>query len=209
VQAVRRGPNSVAVTTEGGHTEDFDHVLIATHADEALALLKDADPMERRLLGAWRYTTNTAVLHRDPALMPKRRRVWSSWNVVGGTGPDKDRLCVTYWMNRLQSLETSDNLFVTLNPVRPPAPTSVIGRYTYTHPVFDAEALLSQDALWTLQGHRRSWYCGSYFGYGFHEDALQSGLAAAEALGGVRRPWTVPGENDRLPLSRDARRDAA
>jgi len=195
--AVSRQDNGVRVRDISGAEDMFDHVVLATHADEALRLLADPGAEEREALGCWRYRANHAVLHRDAGLMPKRRRVWSSWNFIGGQDADA-RLCVTYWMNRLQSLDPSDPLFVTLNPVRPPAPESVIARFDYTHPGFDQAALRSQHRLWTLQGRRNTWYCGSYFGYGFHEDALQSGLAVAEWLGQMQRPWSVDGENNRL-----------
>ncbi len=203
VQAVRRRANGVAVVDAAGHPHPFDHVVIATHADQALRLLQAPDPIETRLLGSWRYTVNRAVSHRDRRLMPKRRRVWSSWNVVEAPdgGPDRASLCVTYWLNRLQSLDPRDDLFITLNPVVEPAPDLVIEEQTVTHPDYHRAAIASQADLWRLQGHRHCWYCGSYFGYGFHEDALQSGLAVAEAIGGARRPWTVPGENDRLTIS--------
>ncbi len=201
VRGLRRTSNEVLVEDHQRHVESFDHVVVAAHADEAFQMLSDADPRERRLLGGWRYTKNRAVLHRDPSLMPKRRRVWSSWNFIGGR-PEEDgrRLCVTYWMNRLQSLAPGDPLFVTLNPVREPFPGMVIRDIEYAHPHFDADAMASQRDLWSLQGRRRTWYCGSYFDYGFHEDALQSGLAVAEQLGGQKRPWNVVGESDRIHI---------
>ena len=130
--------------------------------------------------------------------MPKRRRVWSSWNFLEGA--NNARLCVTYWMNRLQALETDDPFFVTLNPTLEPRAETVHNEFKYTHPYFDQAALASQRELWSLQGRRRTWFCGSYFGYGFHEDALQSGLAVAEQLGGIRRPWRVSAESGRIPL---------
>jgi len=165
-------------------------------------MLADADNFERSLLGVWRYTKNRAVLHSDANLMPKRRRVWSSWNFIEGEKSDVDpSLCVTYWMNRLQSIDPETSLFVTLNPVREPVAETVFREFEYTHPFFDRAALNSQRNLWSLQGHRRTWYCGSYFGYGFHEDALQSGLAVAEQLGGIRRPWTVEEENGRIHVT--------
>ncbi len=202
VRAIRRGPNGVTVADEFGAVQQFDHVVVATHADQAYRLLADPDPLEDRILGCWRYTENRAVLHRDPTLMPKRRRVWSSWNFIEGVKPHDDTaLCVTYWMNRLQSLPCHEQVFVTLNPVHDPAPGTVIQTFNYTHPYFDRQALRSQQDLWSLQGRRRTWFCGSYFGHGFHEDALQSGLAVAERLGGERRPWTVPGENGRIRIT--------
>ena len=177
------------VEDASGHGEVYTDVVVATHADEALALLADPSPDERALLGAFRYTPNVAVLHDDTALMPRRKAVWSSWNYIGAGRPDAARpLCVSYWMNHLQRLETKRPLFVTLNPATPPKPGSIIGSFEYAHPLFDASALGAQDRLWQLQGRRNTWFCGSYFGYGFHEDALQSGLAVAEALGAAR-PW--------------------
>lgn len=201
VRAIHRKPNGVTVVDSQGLSETYDHVVLATHADEAHHLLTDADPLENKLLGSWRYTRNTAVLHTDQSLMPKCKRVWASWNFIGTTAsPSEQALCVSYWMNRLQDLRDPADLFVTLNPLHEPASESVFQRIEYTHPFFDAAALQSQRQLWRLQGRRRTWFCGSYFGYGFHEDALQSGLAVAEALGGVRRPWDVKGQNDRLYL---------
>ncbi|MEQ9449251.1 MAG: NAD/FAD-binding protein, partial [Rhodospirillaceae bacterium] len=199
VRSIRRTFDAVLVEDNIGRTNSYDHVVIATHADEAHALLADLDPLENTLLGAWRYTKNRAVLHSDPTLMPRRRRVWSSWNFVAGRGgASTESLCVTYWMNRLQGIDNKCPLFVTLNPVRDPAPDSVYAEYDYTHPYFDRAALASQKRLWRLQGRRRTWFCGSYFGHGFHEDALQAGLAVAEQLGGVRRPWTVGDKSERI-----------
>ncbi len=200
VRAVRRTGASVCVEDFHGQADYFDDVVIATHADEALALLPDADTQERSLLGKWRYTGNTAVLHADARLMPRRRRVWASWNFIEGAAAASPTLCVTYWMNLLQNLPDDQQLFVTLNPVVDPLEHLVHRRVEYTHPFFDAEALWSQRRLWSLQGRRNTWFCGSYFGHGFHEDALQSGLAVAEQLGGVRRPWNVEGESDRIHL---------
>ncbi len=201
-RAIARGETSVIVEDESGKREAFDDVIIAAHADEALWMLDDPSPEETRLLGAFRYTNNVAVLHSDARLMPRRPRVWSSWNFIGEDGGDKDRaLCVTYWMNRLQGLDPRRPTFVTLNPVRDPRPESVEQTFDYSHPLLDADAIAAQEDLWSLQGRRRTWFCGSYFGYGFHEDGLQSGLAVAEALGGVRRPWNVADESGRITLT--------
>jgi predicted NAD/FAD-binding protein len=210
VRSVRRAANEVVVEDHTGAIEHFDHVVMAAHADETFRMLADPDQFETRLLGGWRYTGNRALLHTDPALMPKRRRVWSSWNFIGDQKRgDEQNLCVTYWMNRLQSLDPERPLFVTLNPVREPSPGKVIREFEYSHPYFDQTALASQRRLWALQGHRRTWYCGSYFGYGFHEDALQSGLAAAEQLGGLKRPWSVEAESGRIHLDPERRVAAA
>ena len=199
---IRRDGGGVTVEDSRGDSRRYDDVVIATHADEAYRLLADPDRHETGLLGGWRYTRNRAVLHQDARLMPKRRRVWSSWNFIGDSvEPGDQRTCVTYWMNRLQGLDTASPIFVTLNPVREPAPETIIREFDYDHPYFDNAAIAAQKKLWSLQGQRRTWFCGSYFGYGFHEDALQSGLAVAEQLGGVRRPWTVAGESDRIHLA--------
>jgi predicted NAD/FAD-binding protein len=202
VRLVRREAGKVLIEDLHGLKETYDDVVFATHADEAFGLLADPSESERELLGGLRYTYNRAVLHTDAALMPKRRRVWSSWNFIDGRDQGGDgKLCVTYWMNRLQALETNSPLFVTLNPSRDPAPGTIIREFDYTHPFFDRAALAAQRRLWSLQGDRRTWFCGSYFGYGFHEDALQSGLAVAEQLGGARRPWSVPDESGRIHMA--------
>ncbi|MBK5956876.1 NAD/FAD-binding protein [Rhodoplanes elegans] len=204
VAAITRTGSGVTVTDDTGATESFDHVVIATHADQALGMLADPTLDERALLGAFRYTRNVAVLHTDDSLMPKRRAAWSSWNVIGTrTGPDdKPRVTVTYWMNTLQHLPAETPLFVTLNPPRPPRPGTLIQTEIYEHPLFDLAACAAQRQLWSLQGTGNTWYCGAHFGAGFHEDGLQAGLAVAEAIGGVRRPWTVPNESGRIPLDR-------
>ncbi|MDH7640512.1 NAD(P)/FAD-dependent oxidoreductase [Sphingomonas oryzagri] len=203
VRHVRRVQGGVEIDAGGG-TERFDHVVIATHADQALAMLGDADARERHILGAFGYRRNEAVLHSDPSLMPTRRRVWSSWNYASEAGPGAPALSVTYWMNRLQGLPDAQPRFVTLNPIRPPDPSLVHRRDIYDHPVFDTAAGAAQARLWSLQGVRNTWFCGAYFGAGFHEDGLQAGLAVAEQLGGVRRPWTVAGESDRIQITRPA-----
>ena len=198
VTAVRRLPDGVRIQDSSGAQAQFDHVVIATHGDQALRLLEDPDDRESRLLGAFRYAQNLAVLHSDPTVMPRRRRVWSSWNYVGQRD-EPDRLTVTYWMNRLQGLADDTPLFVTLNPDR--MPQRAIHSEMYEHPQFDAAAMRAQTDLWSLQGRRRTWFCGAWFGAGFHEDGLQAGLAVAEQLGGLRRPWQVPNENGRIHVT--------
>jgi uncharacterized protein len=198
VTAVHRSDDSVKIRDRNGGVETFDHVVIASHADQALALLDEPSADERRLLSAFRYSNNVAVLHSDATLMPKRRAVWSSWNHLGGNGDDENCPTITYWMNSLQNIPNDTPLFVTLNPPR--APLQERYRETYQHPLFDAAAIAAQRQLWTLQGRRNTWFCGAYFGAGFHEDGLQAGLAVAEALGGRRRPWTVANESGRITL---------
>ena len=198
---VTRIANGIAVTDSSAQISYYDHVVIATHADEARAMLSDPSVEESALLGAFQYTRNETILHSDASLMPKRKSIWSSWNYLARTGDRAKPPCVTYWMNRLQSIPDSNPLFVTLNPVTPPRPASVIRTEFYEHPVFDEAAIRAQRKLWKLQGQRNTWFCGAYFGSGFHEDGLQAGLAVAEALGGMRRPWRVPDESGRIHLA--------
>jgi predicted NAD/FAD-binding protein len=199
VRAVTRGANGVSVTDASGQVRRFDHVVIATHADQALALLDGPTARERDVLGAFHYSRNDAILHADASLMPRRRAAWAAWNYLADRRADP-KLCVTYWMNCLQNLPADRPLFVTLNPVEPPAEASVHYRASYEHPLFDTGAMAAQKRLWSLQGEGGVWYCGAYFGAGFHEDGLQAGLAVAEALGGIRRPWTVADESGRIAL---------
>jgi predicted NAD/FAD-binding protein len=196
VAAVSRHAGGVVIHDARGKAERFDHVVIGAHADQALAMLVKPTAEEREVLGAFRYSRNLTVLHTDAALMPRRRRAWASWNYIGAD----DGLCVTYWMNRLQGLRGTD-LFVTLNPPRPPRPETLLRSELYEHPIFDAAAMRAQKRLWSLQGRGGVWFCGAHFGAGFHEDGLQAGLAVAEQLGGVRRPWTVADESGRIHLS--------
>lgn len=199
IQTVMSDGKRVRVRDESGETAEHDHVVIATHADQALAMLAPAVEEERRLLGRFRYSRNETFLHSDVRLMPRRRSAWAAWNHLGRRGSsDEAPTMVTYWMNRLQGLETDRQLFVSLNPQA--EPDQVWHRQVYEHPIFDTDALSAQRALWSLQGRRRLWFCGAYFGAGFHEDGLQAGLAVAEQLGGVRRPWDVPEESGRIVL---------
>ncbi|MDE2406056.1 MAG: FAD-dependent oxidoreductase [Sphingomonadales bacterium] len=201
VRAVRRHADGVDLRTDRGEAR-FDHVVIAAHADQALAMLDDADEQERATLGAFGYRANAACLHGDAAAMPRRRRAWSAWNYASRGGSADPQLSVTYWMNRLQGwLPRERELFVTLNPLDPIDARRLHAWIDYAHPVFDAPALRAQGALWGLQGRRRTWFCGAHFGAGFHEDGLQAGLAVAEQLGGVRRPWRVIDESGRITIT--------
>ena len=211
VIAVAREPDGVRLRTRrGAWTAPFDHVVLAAHADQSLRMLLAPSAAERRLLGAIPYTRNLAVLHRDPALMPRRRAVWSSWNYLASRQGESGQVAptVTYWMNRLQPHlpqgPDAQPLFVTLNPAVPPHPDHLLRTEVYEHPRFDAAGIAAQRELWSLQGRQRTWFCGAWFGSGFHEDGLQAGLAVAEALGGVRRPWSVPDESGRIHLPRGA-----
>ena len=198
-RSVRREQDRGTIHDSASTSETFDHVVLACHADQALKLLDDPTDQEASLLGAFRYTQNRAVLHTDARLMPQRQGVWASWNYVGSR-TRADELQVTYWMNRLQGLPRTAPLFLTLNPGVEPAAHTVLNEEIYDHPRFDTAAMGAQDQLWSLQGARRTWFCGAWFGAGFHEDGLQSGLAVAEQLGDVRRPWSVANESGRISV---------
>jgi len=200
VREISREVGTVVVTDCNGNRDTFTDVVIATHADQALGVLLEPDDRERELLSAIGYTRNRAVLHTDTSLMPRRRNAWSSWNYMGTSEDGGERqLCVTYWMNRLQGIDPATPLFVTLNPHRNIASECIIASFDYDHPLFDQRALASQKELWRLQGRGGVWFCGAHFGSGFHEDGLQSGLAVAEAISGMQRPWMVGGSSARMP----------
>ncbi|MDZ4368575.1 MAG: NAD/FAD-binding protein, partial [Afipia sp.] len=176
-----------------GHTDTYDHVVIAAHSDQALKMLSDADANERSVLGDIRYAPNTVYLHRDPRLMPKRRNAWASWNFLRWKrdGAAVNDVAVTYWMNPLQGLDNALPLFVSLNPPFAPDPALTFARYLCDHPQFDTAAFAAQTRLPDIQGKRHTWFCGAWTGYGFHEDGLRSGFAVAEALG-ASVPWREP-----------------
>ncbi len=184
VVSIRRGPNHVTVTESGGRARQFDRVVVATHADEALQLLSDPSDEERRLLGPWRYSTNKTYLHTDLRWMPSNRKAWASWNFIRGARADAQApVTLTYYMNRLQRLDSQIPYMVTLNPFRPISRGKIIASMTYTHPTYTFDSLKTQPELPGLNGVNHTYFCGSYFGYGFHEDAARSGFQAAAALG--------------------------
>ncbi|MFN9121961.1 MAG: NAD(P)/FAD-dependent oxidoreductase [bacterium] len=202
VTRVRRLPDSVEVTG-GGQVERFDQVVFACHSDQALAALADPSGAESELLGAVRYQPNVAWLHTDASFLPRSQVAWAAWNYAGtGTGGQGGQggqgglpgagasVSVTYLINRLQPLPTATPVMVTLNPYRTVAPAHVIRRIEYAHPMLDAPALAAQQRLPAMQGVNRTWYCGAWTGYGFHEDGLKSALAVAAGLG-VQAPWTA------------------
>ncbi|TAJ90677.1 MAG: FAD-dependent oxidoreductase [Reyranella sp.] len=193
--AVRRTAGGVDVRDAGGQWDHFDRLVMACHADQALSLLTDADQTERDLLGRFAYSSNEVWLHGDESLMPKRRNVWASWNYVADSRSRDSHVSVTYWMNRLQNLPDGTPLFVSVNPGR--APTAAYSRFSFEHPMYDAAAIRAQRELHRIQGVRGTYFCGSYCGYGFHEDALSAGLDVAEQLG-VHRPWVRPDEHRRI-----------
>ena len=199
VVAVTHGPDGQHVHDAFGETRRYDAVVIAAHADQALAMLEAPTAEEQRVLGAFRYSRNAAVMHGDARLMPKRKAAWSSWNHVGKRGVTDSG--VTYWMNRLHRVETKTPVLVSINPTQEPNDDSVMWRGEYDHPLFDGAAMAAQKDLWSLQGAHGVWFCGAYFGSGFHEDGLQAGLAVAEQLGGAHRPWVLPEPSGRIHVT--------
>ena len=189
VRRVVPGRDGVAVACVDGDLRHYDQVVLATHGDQALRLIAEPTAAETAVLGCFRYQPNTAILHRDTAMMPRRRAAWAAWNYQAERAGTRDRrVALTYWMNRLQNLDPARPLFVSMNPLREPDPAKVFARIAYEHPVFDAAAVAAQDRLPEIQGRRRLWFCGSYAGWGFHEDGLKSAIAVALALG-ARLPW--------------------
>jgi len=184
IAAVRRTPEGVVLTDSRGEDRAFDRVVIATHADQALALLEDPTEDEKRLLGPWKYSLNETYLHTDTRWMPANRRAWASWNFIREAGARSAApVTLTYHMNRLQSLDTRRQYLVTLNPFKSIAADKIVAHMTYTHPTYTFASLQTQQALPQLNGLNNTAFCGSYFGYGFHEDAARSGVQAAAALG--------------------------
>ncbi len=181
---VRRGEGRVTVTLADGGEQGFDHVVLAAHADESLALLADPSDDEQALLGAWRYQSNETLLHTDRSVLPPLERAWASWNYL--RLPDEQQrptVAVSYHMNRLQGLRASQDYIVSLNLGSRIAPAKVLRRFDYTHPVYSAEAVASQARLPELNGQLNTWFAGSYFRYGFHEDAVMSADAVGRAFG--------------------------
>ncbi len=187
VLRVKRHDVGVEVATAHG-TEWFDDVVLACHSDQALALLADAQPHERAVLGAIRYQPNRALLHTDAALLPRRRKAWAAWNFESALAADdldptaaRPAVCLHYLINKLQPVPFTRPVIVSLNPLREPDARTVLREVSYAHPVFDAAAIAAQGQVDALQGRRRTYYCGAWCGYGFHEDGLRAGQAAARA----------------------------
>ena len=181
VTAVSRTPDGVELRTASGRIEQADRVVLALHADDALGILTDATPAEKEVLGAFRYSQNETVLHRDGSLMPRARLARSSWNYLVGTDPTQGAV-VTYWMNRLQGLPRDEPFYVTLNATDRIDPAKVVATMSYRHPLYDLDAVRAQRRLPTLATERTA-FAGAYHGWGFHEDGCRSGVEAAAAFG--------------------------
>ena len=182
VLGIARDAQGVQIRTAQG-VERFDQVVLATHADQSLALLERPSSDEQALLGAIRFQANRAVLHTDTRVMPQRRLAWAAWNYQR-TQDDSEsaRVCLHYWLNRLQPLPFKQDVIVSLNPASPIDPAAILGSYDYDHPVFDLPAIAAQNQLPRLQGQQRTWFAGAWMRFGFHEDGYQAGLAAAKSL---------------------------
>jgi predicted NAD/FAD-binding protein len=180
VLRIERDTLGVNVFTASG-SERFDAVVLATHADQSLALLATPTSQERHVLGAVRYHANRAVLHTDAGVMPQKKLAWAAWNYERAAqhNIEQTRVCLHYWINQLQPLPFSQDVFVSLNPIHPIDPTQILGSYDYAHPVFDMGAIQAQTQLPSLQGQHHTWYAGAWMGYGFHEDGFKAGRDAA------------------------------
>lgn len=186
---VRRLADGVEVETAAGERMHFDAVVLGCHGDEALRLIESPTRQEQDILGTFHGQPNRVYLHEDASLMPKRRRVWSSWNYLrGANSPPDAPVTVTYWMNKLQDLPHGRNLFVSLNPLTLPRPGTILRDMEYRHPLFDCAAIAAQGRIAEIQGRDRLWFSGAWLGFGFHEDGLRAAADVASGLG-VRVPW--------------------
>lgn len=184
VKRITRGDGHITVTAADDTEAVYDCAVIATHADQVLRFLSDPSPEETRLLSPWRYMKNRVILHTDVSLLPPNRRAWASWNYIRESGiASASPITLSYHMNRLQKLKTERDYCVTLNPVQPVDPSSVIREMEYDHPMYTFDALATQKELSVLNGTKNTYYCGSYFGYGFHEDAVRSAVAVSRTFG--------------------------
>ncbi len=156
----------------GNEYLDYDHVIIAAHADQSLSLIENSSDQEREILSKFEYVKNIAILHTDKNFMPIKKRAWSSWNSIS----DGKKTCITYWLNKLQNLNTRENYFLTLNPINEIDDGLIIKKINFTHPYLNSNNIKTQKNLPSIQGVKRTWFCGSYFGYGFHEDGLKSSM---------------------------------
>ena len=183
VRLIERDAHGVRIITDG-HAERFDQVVIATHTDQALSLLREASGEERSLLGAIRYQDNRAVLHTDASVLPANPKTWAAWNYERAASSEREssRVCLHYLLNRLQRIPFAQPVVVSLNPLQAIDPATVVGEYDYAHPVFDLAAIEAQKRLPSLQGQQYTWFAGAWTGYGFHEDGLKSGLQVGRAL---------------------------
>ena len=182
VQSIERDDSGVVLHTARG-AERFDHVVIAAHADQALQMLAQPTVDERDVLSQVGFQNNRAVLHTDASVMPQKRLAWAAWNYQRTSDTQENaRVCLHYWLNKLQPLPFSQNVFVSLNPAQPITAEHVLGEFDYAHPVFDLAAIQAQRRVNSLQGVNHTWFAGAWMGYGFHEDGFKAGRAAAKGI---------------------------
>ena len=183
VLRIERDAHSVTLQTHNG-SERFDQVILATHADQSLAMLAEPTPQEVATLGTIRYHPNRAVLHTDTSVMPQKKLAWAAWNYerAAHSNTESTRVCLHYWLNLLQPLPFTQDVIVSLNPVHEIDPAHIIGEYDYAHPVFDLPAIQAQAQMPQLQGQQHTWYAGAWMGYGFHEDGFKAGRDTAQTL---------------------------
>ena len=182
IAGVRRTGLGVDVQAKGGEWESVDEVIFATHSDDTLAMLSDADAQETQALGAIKYQPNDIVLHADASIMPKRRSTWASWVYTEDKAAQSDRIDLTYWMNSLQPIPMEDPHFVTLNTKREIREELIYDQVTLRHPVYDLAALAAQDTVRAMNGSNSTWFCGAWMRHGFHEDGLASAVDVVRAI---------------------------
>lgn len=181
---IRRLEGKVLLDMPSGETQEFDHVVLGAHADEAFNLLADPSDHEQANLGSWRYQDNTVTLHTDSSQLPENRKLWSSWNFVREPTYQESRpVSVSYYMNRLQDLKTERDYIVTLNTTRNIDESKIVNSTTLTHPLYSFRSMATQPRIEEMNGALNTWFCGSYLGYGFHEDAVRSAVKVAERFG--------------------------
>jgi len=203
IRSVSRAGGKISVQASTGSSELFDHVIMASHSDQSLAMLDESFEDRRFLLKSVRYRPNTIYLHRDPSLMPKRKAAWAAWNVMETQSGQQDEVCLTYWMNVLQGQPKDKPIFVTLNPPTPPASDKTFEQFEFAHPQFDRAAEAAVRELKRTNGNNGLWMSGAWMGSGFHEDGLKSGLEAALSLGGTV-PWQAQNISPKTEIMADS-----
>ena len=176
---IKRSENTILIEDSNNNQNKFDHIIFSTNPTKTLEILEDVDEKEKNILDKFSTNTNLAYLHNDETLMPKLKKVWSSWNVVVPKKKLKN-ISVTYWMNKLQNIKNSKPLFLSLNPIMPPRENSIFKVIEYEHPIFDIKAINSKKLLKSIQGYRNTWHCGAWSGNGFHEDGIKSSVNLAK-----------------------------
>ncbi len=188
IEVMKRASKSILVKVNG-KSLIYDHVVVAVHSNQVSSVIKDQDTFEKEIFSKIEYSKNLVYLHSDNELMPKSKKVWSSWNYIRNDLVE-NKISITYWMNRLQNLKTKEDIFVSLNPNVMPKKKKIYKRINYSHPIYNFETFDTQAKIQRIQGKKNTWYCGAYLGNGFHEDGIESGLSVAEKILGEKRPWT-------------------